>query len=332
MAMCSHPIFVQSVGGIVPCGQCHHCRQNKRRKKTTRMLLESYNHEDALFVTLTYSDKYLPREIYHPVTGEILCSHPTGCLDKRAVQLFLKRVRKQLPPRSLRYFVAGEYGEKRGRPHYHFVLWGLSYDRRDVIYNSWCDPHTGELMCDPDYLDVQQPRSTWDVSQYCCSYIMKAMTKPDDPRLDGRPPEFSSSSKGVGRLAVDQLVQTMKTPSAQAYIQLHGDIPRSFIVNGKSFPIDRYLREKILHALGIHEPAKKIGYQKYKEEMQALYDRAAVSSSLAPRSIDDLDILNSESMRRVKIAMQDQHALESSQKRKNAERRSELYNPKKGDL
>jgi len=80
------------------------------------MMHEASLHEENAFVTLTYSDENLPEG---------------GSLDRRAVPLFLKRLRKRIAPRRLRYFQVGEYGEKLGRPHYHALLFG--YDFPDKV-------------------------------------------------------------------------------------------------------------------------------------------------------------------------------------------------------
>ena len=187
--LCKHPSFIENVGGIVRCGRCHHCRIHRRREKTARIVLEGKGKQDCLFVTLTYSDEFLPTEIYDLDTGEIKYFHETGCLDKRAIQLFKKRLLRRFPPRTIRFWCAGEYGEKRGRPHYHLVIWGVPYERRNAIYESWTDPVSGRLMSDPNRIDIQIPRSDWDVGAYCASYVVKSMTKADDSRLEGRPPD-----------------------------------------------------------------------------------------------------------------------------------------------
>lgn len=332
MMLCKRPIYVYAAGGLVPCGQCLHCRSNARRKKTTRMLLESLTHEDALFVTLTYSDEFLPRDLYDSVTGELIASHPTGCLDKRAVQLFLKRLRKKFPPKSIRYFVAGEYGEKRGRPHYHFVIWGIPYSRRNDIYDSWCDPHTGKLMCNPDFLDVQVPRDSWAVSQYCCSYLMKRMTAPDDARLVGRPPEFCQSSQGIGKPSLDLLVRAFKTPSAQAFIAINGDIPRAFVSNGKTFPIDRYMREKLIDALQITESAKAVGRAKYEEEMSALRSRSSFDKTFSSSELLDPAGMSRSNFERYKKTLINQYVSEKAPELIAAEHRADLYRSQKGEF
>lgn len=128
---CYHPLegFRSPSGGItwnrsestglemkVPCGQCVGCRLERSRQWAVRMMHEASLHEDNCFVTLTYKDEHLPKY---------------GSLDKKAVPDFMKRLRKAIAPRKVRYFQCGEYGSKSGRPHYHLVLFG--YDFPDKV-------------------------------------------------------------------------------------------------------------------------------------------------------------------------------------------------------
>lgn len=331
--LCDFPVHSEVVGGIRPCGYCGHCLANRRRKKATRLLLESKEHQDALFVTLTYSNRYLPTEIYCPDTGAVLYSHPTGCLDKRAVKNFLKRLRRKFTAGKIRVFYAGEYGDERERPHYHLVLWGLRYSDRSSIFASWEDPHTGELMCDPDYLTVEEPRDDWDVANYCCKYINKHTVKEKrDEWLQGRPPEFSHGSQGLAKAFLPRLVAALKTPSAQSYIEMHGDIPRVFVCNGQHFPLDRYLRNHLIRELQIEKMATTAGQARFAQDMQTLQDRALFGTdektATVKKLLYDVEVGKSNLAR----MMERQHEADSSQLRKNAERKSELYNAKKGDF
>jgi len=79
-----------------------------------RCLHESTLHEDNVFITLTYDDKFLP---------------PHGSLRKRDFQLFMKRLRKEYG--HVRFYHCGEYGGIFGRPHYHACLFGVDFpDKR----------------------------------------------------------------------------------------------------------------------------------------------------------------------------------------------------------
>lgn len=319
--LCKYPMHIEKAGGIVPCGQCHHCRQNLRRKKTSRLVLESQMHEHIIFLTLTYSEAFLPRQYVDPVTGEYF-SHDLGVLDKRAIQLFLKRLRKSLPPRSLRYFACGEYGTIKSRPHYHLVLFGLPYNKRskEKILDAWRDPDTGELMADPKYIDIQQPRKNSDVAQYVCSYVMKKMTRADDPRLKGRPPEFFLQSKGIARGATDALKRLLSNATGTAHAAENLDIPRSYKLDGKSYPIDRYMRQKLLEGHKLEIEIKETSQKRFSQEMQDLLNRAKENPQIPRAWIDD--------PKRQKWALEKQHEFENRQTMLNSEKRDQLY--KKG--
>lgn len=70
---------------------------------------EASLHDENVFLTLTYDDEHLP-------VG--------GSLDKAAFPGFVKRLRRVIEPRKVRYFHVGEYGAESGRPHYHALLFG----------------------------------------------------------------------------------------------------------------------------------------------------------------------------------------------------------------
>lgn len=69
-------------------------------------------HEDNSFITLTYNDENLPAN---------------GTLIKRHLQLFMKRLRKHYAQKKIRFYACGEYGEELLRPHYHAILFGLTF-------------------------------------------------------------------------------------------------------------------------------------------------------------------------------------------------------------
>lgn len=98
----------------IPCGKCLACRVNSAAQWATRASHESRYCDNGCFVTLTYSPEYVPANYE-------LC--------KKDVQDFLKRLRVNLHRRNLghlrAFFACGEYGERRGRPHYHLLLLGF---------------------------------------------------------------------------------------------------------------------------------------------------------------------------------------------------------------
>ncbi|UPW41003.1 replication initiator protein [Sigmofec virus UA08Rod_5824] len=114
---------------IIPCGHCIECRLSQSREWANRMVCEAYYHKASWFLTLTYDNLSVPVSYYpDPDTGEAL---PALTLVKRDCQLFVKRLRKQLDyyghSEHIRYYLAGEYGDKTHRPHYHMVVFGLDF-------------------------------------------------------------------------------------------------------------------------------------------------------------------------------------------------------------
>lgn len=100
------PVFIR-------CGQCTGCRLTRACGWAIRCLHEGQCHEWSSFVTLTYDDIHVPRD---------------ASLCYKHFQLFMRRIRRRFP--ECRFYMAGEYGEENGRPHYHAILFGVHfYDR-----------------------------------------------------------------------------------------------------------------------------------------------------------------------------------------------------------
>ena len=181
--LCANPMVID--GKAFGCGQCLPCRINKRRVWAERILLESLCHGDNSFVTLTYRDSEVPIDEF----GQMVLV-PEHCTK------WLKRLRKEIAPRKVRYFLVGEYGTKSSRPHYHCALFGYPRCYRGIPRYT----REGELVpCGTGCVCLQVYR-TWgkgrvsldDLSResagYIAGYTVKKMTAKDDHRLNGRPP------------------------------------------------------------------------------------------------------------------------------------------------
>lgn len=127
---CFSPIAIQKDGmrTIVPCGKCYACRINLRMQWTYRLHRELLVSHSAYFVSLSYADKYVP-EMVDRDTGEI-CK----VLRKTDLQSFIKRLRHYS---KFRYFAVGEYGENTNRPHYHLLIFNLSWAAARKIESTW---------------------------------------------------------------------------------------------------------------------------------------------------------------------------------------------------
>lgn len=125
----------------VPCGHCEGCRIDKANDWATRITNEAEEWENrGIFVTLTYDNDHLP------VTKNGLPTlRPKDMVDyKKRLRKFADKYEKPFKEwinpynakqeRVIRTFECGEYGEKKGRPHYHQIIFNwepsdLKFDR-----------------------------------------------------------------------------------------------------------------------------------------------------------------------------------------------------------
>lgn len=186
------------VGKMIRCGKCLGCRMDKSQEWANRCLLELQDHKSAYFLTLTYDDDHVPISYYpDPATGE---AQPALTLKKQDFQGFMKRLRFRIEPQKIRFFAAGEYGDRTQRPHYHAIIFGLElgdlvpYGKNpqgDMLYTSqflqsvWSTRKAPKrhgsvtpLAADPDYFC-----ETWGrilvspVTWQTCAYVARYTTK-----------------------------------------------------------------------------------------------------------------------------------------------------------
>mgnify|MGYP001146648577 CR=1 FL=1 len=109
--MCINPNHVWVLRGPkweqqpVACRQCWRCRKNRVDDYVARAMAEASVSEAVCTLSVTYA----PRD---DLADKVL--HP------RHFQLFMKLLRRR--GHKVRYLVAGEYGDLKGRAHFHAVL------------------------------------------------------------------------------------------------------------------------------------------------------------------------------------------------------------------
>lgn len=218
--VCTSPYPVKRASGsnmYVPCGHCIACRIQRTSQWSLRLMNElMYWDNKAVFLTLTYDDEHLPKDL---------------SLHKDDLQRFFKRLRRDIDF-PVKYYACGEYGDLTFRPHYHAIVFGLPYDKngRQLVKDNW-------TMCDSLRFDFDNrkkkeqgfaPVSPDDI-RYVCGYIQKKYNgkKAEDLYGDKLPP-FSLSSRGLGlRYALDN-----KQKIADGEITFRGypvSIPRYYL-------------------------------------------------------------------------------------------------------
>lgn len=109
----------------LPCGKCLDCLRRISRDWSIRLFHELEEHGHASFITLTYNDENIPRS-----------DKGFNTLNKRDIQLFFKRFRKEISPQKIRYYLCGEYGSRTHRPHYHAIIYGYDFPDKYFFFKS----------------------------------------------------------------------------------------------------------------------------------------------------------------------------------------------------
>lgn len=285
--LCKNP-YQHASGQLYPCSQCMHCRHNRRRLWTNRIVLESYFHEFNLFITLTYDNEHLN----------------TLSLDSAHLRDFIKRMRYYASEKgiNLRYFAVGEYGDRTSRPHYHLAVFGLSENDRDCIDRAWTFGfvHVGNL--------------TRKSAQYIAGYVDKKMTKKDDPRLEGRYPEFARMSlrPGIGAWSAEKIAAALHNQYGEVRGMDFGVVPYQFNIGKKSAPLGRYLRRVMRKYLGYGEKSTLQEQEKFASEMRDM----------------QITFKNTKKIKEV-VGLKNQYIAANAQKYRNAESRAKLYKQQK---
>lgn len=201
----------------VPCGKCPECLKRRVSGWSFRLRQEEKVSSSAFFITLTYDTEHVP------ITKNGFMS-----LNKKHVQDWMKRLRKHVsinypPQQPIKYYVAGEYGGKTNRPHYHAIIFNV-----------------------PNEYDIEK---TWKLGQChygkveaaSVGYTLKYMDKPKRIPMhvnDDRIREFGLMSKGLGSSYLTQSIINYH----------HADLINRFhltIEDGKKIAMPRYYKQKI---------------------------------------------------------------------------------------
>lgn len=259
--------LINTPNGIAPCGKCPQCRVKRTDNWVFRISVESRKATSISFITLTY-DQYSVNMT------------PNGfmTLNRTDWQLFMKRYRKacikyfkkkfpdlrseDIP--KIKYYMCGEYGERRRRPHYHaIILNGVP----DLIRDCWTYPKGHEFAGYPiGDVDIGDAVTNGAIA-YTTAYMYKKSKVPLH-RRDDRMKEFSLMSKKMG---LSYLTSSVIKYHLSSYDHLFVTLP-----NGKKIALPRYFMDKIL--LTIPEGQERNAYKALRkilmeESLSEQYDR-----------------------------------------------------------
>ena len=210
---------------LIDCGQCLECQKKYSRSWLVRLLMEFQDYKDkTYFITLTYNDDYCPVS-----------------LNKRDVQLFLKRLRKEVG--KFRYFLVGEYGGTTFRPHYHLIIFGIDFYKYGASHfeikngNQYFSSKLIEKIWDKGFNFVSKCFSGSSFA-YVCQYANKKLgRKKADKRLlrdHDIIPEFVLMSRKPG-IGYNFYKRNEKDIENNGYV----------IFNGQKYYLPRYFKKLI---------------------------------------------------------------------------------------
>lgn len=299
--LCKFPTVFPNSPMPAPCKRCVHCLINRRDVWATRMLCESMHSSDNSFLTVTFNDEHLPADL---------------SLDPDTHRLFMYRFRDRLSyhfDRKVRFYMAGEYGEKNGRPHYHYALFGFphcpygggrtiggQYRPCQCSLCSFCKDAWG-------FGDVFLGSLTSDSAKYVAKYITNGLSRPCScskyfkgsdwhhpkcsvTRLQGRHPEFSrqSNQPGIGAVAIPAIKDILTR-----YDIKFDDLPNVMLQTGKPLPLGKYMKDKILDEIGICLVPGMSGYLRW-QELRTMFKTDEYASSDAAKAFFSLDVAEAE--------------------------------------
>lgn len=211
--------------------------------------------DNNAFLTLTYDDAHLP---------------PGGTLVREDANLFIRYLRRELEGvevapdgrKPIRFFGCGEYGSRRLRAHYHFLLFNVRFP--DLVkYGS--DTCTSELVSKLWKKGTVQivPRIEPGSAKYVCGYATKK-----GPRWGKRGEKIGVVDPETGecleRIPEFPMMSRMPGIGHWWYEKYKSELRNGFVVvDGQQLPVPRLYRDKLaVDDPQLHEQMEWQRYQK----------------------------------------------------------------------
>lgn len=238
MAQCPFPIRIKNPRPSflnpnfyldVPCGKCSVCEYNRKQEWIIRLVHESMASQYSFFVTLTYSDEYVP---ICPDCGKpYLCKADAMDFVNNAKRFF------KFYGYNFRYFIVGEYGETYGRPHFHLLCFLNHLTETDINELELTKQQfTKAIEMLWKYGFVYCGGASDGSAAYCAKYCVKNIPCTAD-RCTCINGYVSSSRKPI--------IGFSYLSSNEDYFKSHPEV-MSIRVNSYRFPIPRSYRKKLI--------------------------------------------------------------------------------------
>lgn len=228
----------------INCGQCIACRINRKREWVGRLRLEALHSGPSAYITLTYNDDFLPEG---------------GSLNPLDWKHYYDRLRHRSGIGAVRYFTVGEYGGKKGRPHYHALLFDVpptpQYAR--LLNECWAKESRKGQRVPMGFVDVGIVQE--GSIDYVANYTLKKLNGDQAVEEYGdRAHPFCRMSRRppIGSAGIARIVSNLHSRSGAVLLARQGDVPNTYVVGGRRYPIPSYFIEKMRLHFGIEKPTR----------------------------------------------------------------------------
>lgn len=188
---------ISLVGFQLECRKCLPCRLNIAREKAVRCIHEASQHENNIFLTLTYDEDHL--------------SSPR--LQYSDFQNFMKTLREEIgyaEHNRISFMATGEYGDLNKRPHWHAIIFNYCPPDKEHKYTSdrGDQVHTSQRLTSLwgngaiEFGDVNL-----DSAGYVARYAAKKLIHGKDQEHDYHPIHKTSSRRAIGRSWIEKYYQ-----------------------------------------------------------------------------------------------------------------------------
>lgn len=177
---------------MLPCKKCIGCRIDHAREWACRAQLECKEYEQNYFITLTYTDKTLPKIENKPN------------IEEKDLTTFINSLRKKYERKGhtgIKYLASSEYGSKTARAHFHICVFNLPLTDLEKAEKS---RKSGKQLYISKTIDKIWNKGmhkigilNYETAGYTASYTFKKL-KTEDYKALGINPEKLRMSNGIG--------------------------------------------------------------------------------------------------------------------------------------
>lgn len=209
----------------IPCGKCISCRLENARQTAIRCVHEASMYENNSFITLTYSEENLKSEKLQYLDFQLFIKKLRNHIFETKLKERFPNVSSQIERRRLfndtnkssrlefieqtriSVFVAGEYGDRKKRPHWHALVFNwrpsdclpkYTSDRGDQVYCS----ETLSSLWPQGISEIGQ--ITFESAGYCARYASKKLSHGKDGTHDFEPISRRSSKNAIGKRWIEK--------------------------------------------------------------------------------------------------------------------------------